>query len=476
MNGLSRPGFRTWCQLVALFSAAVFGTACSSNKDDSGGVANWGNLPEPTDLDPELAPLPRRQAAYQELCSRGHDDAFARVLCASAQPPEIGNLKELLDLIGLGENDERAFALTANSTSVVSQHVSAINPRIIVFPRVGTDLVRREEMTVFGFVRGEQFVELVSRDLSTGQLTFYLLTFEQACNYESPGCDLASLLTEEIEQNWTAYSVYDQSDLQATSLDCITCHQPEGHGTGLILRMQELESPWLHWFPQRFGQRTESDKILTAQFAQAHQLDANYGGIPVSLITNAINEGSGAQLEAFIRSEGFSEQPNPFDGQIAAEARQGDSPSWSTRFAAHLEGHAIAVPYPTVDVTDAAKREAAVQSYLSVVQNNAPRSSLLDLRDVFSEDAVQKLSFTPWDSSDGRVVLTQMCAQCHDGRGDPRFAKNRFNILELDSMTREMKDNAIKRINANGPLKMPPPRSGRLNAEATQAAVAELSK
>ena len=26
--------------------------------------------------------------------------------------------------------------------------------------------------------------------------------------------------------------------------------------------MQEIASPWLHWFPQRFLHRTDSDRIL----------------------------------------------------------------------------------------------------------------------------------------------------------------------------------------------------------------------
>ena len=82
-------------------------------------------------------------------------------------------------------------------------------------------------MTAVGFVRGEQFVEIVSRDPTTGDPNFYLLSFEQECSYEG-GCDLASLLTEEIEHDWTAYSIYDQDDLEGTSIDCNSCHQPAG--------------------------------------------------------------------------------------------------------------------------------------------------------------------------------------------------------------------------------------------------------
>ena len=201
-------------------------------------------------------------------------------------------------------------------------------------------------MTAVGFVRGEPFVELASRDPSTGDLNFYLLGFEQKCSYASGGCDLASLLTEEIEHDWTAYSVYDQDDLEGTSLDCNSCHQPDGYGTKRILRMQELASPWLHWFPQRFVQRTDSDRVLLAQFADAHEGDKQYGGIPIATITNALDEGSGAQLEALVRAEGFGEQPNPFDAQIVAEMKSGTSPTWQARFEAHLQGGRSRSPTP----------------------------------------------------------------------------------------------------------------------------------
>ena len=80
-------------------------------------------------------------------------------------------MAELLELVGL--SDQRAFALTGNSTSLVAMSVSAINPRILVFPRVDADLKRPDTMTAVGFVRGEPFVELVSLDPASGDLNVY---------------------------------------------------------------------------------------------------------------------------------------------------------------------------------------------------------------------------------------------------------------------------------------------------------------
>jgi DNA-binding beta-propeller fold protein YncE len=438
------------------------------------GGSDWSSLPPVTHPDHELAELGFREATYQRVCARGRGDPFAKALCGTGQRPDIRDLSELLRFAGL--DGERAFALTANSTSLVAMSVSAVNPRILVFPRVESDAPPPESMTAVGFVRGEQFVEIISRDPSTQDLNFYLVGFEQACSYTSAGCDLASLLGEAIEHEWTAYSVYDQDDLEITSFDCLSCHQPGGHGTKSILRMQELSSPWMHWFPQRFVQRTESDRVLGAQFAEAHALDTQYGGIPVAVITSALDEGSGAQLEALVRAEGFGDQPNPFDAQIAAEMKLGASPTWQARFDAHVNGEAIAVPYPFLDVTDEAKRAAAVRSYLDVVGGSAPRESLLDIRQIFSADAMEKLSFVPKAGSSGRGVLLQMCARCHDGRGNPALNKNRFDVRRLDELSRMVKDTAIERLRATDDTRMPPWRTGTLTPEAIDAAIAELQK
>jgi cytochrome c peroxidase len=464
-----RGGSAAFALLAGLLTGCHAGTP-----DDSRQPTDWSKLPAATTGDPELLPLGSRQDAYDRVCGRNRGDSFAKVLCGGSRRPEIRDFAELFELVGLA--DQRAFALTGNSTSLLANRVSAINPRLLVFPRVGDDLTRPETMTAVGFVRGEQFAEVVGRDASTGDFNFYLLAFEQACNYTSGGCDLASLLSEEIEQDWTAYSVYDQDDLEGTSLDCNSCHQPDGYGTKRILRMQELASPWLHWFPQRFVQRTDSDRVLLAEFADAHKDDGQYGGIPIQTIANAVDEGSGAQLEALVRAEGFGDQPNPFDSQIVTEMKSGSSPTWEARFETHLEGLAIAVPYPAMDVTDGAKRDAAARSYQNVVAGASPRASLVDIREIFSDDAKAKLSFVPEPGADGKTVLLQMCARCHNGRANPQLTKSHFNVLALDTLSRAEKDLAIGRISDSGRTGMPPWRAGTLTPESVQAATAELQK
>ncbi len=192
---------RATSAVLALLVLALLMIGCRPDGPAGAGEGraptDWSKLPAATSPDPELVPLGGRQDTTDRICARGRGDSFAKALCGGGRRAEIRDMAELLELVGLA--DQRAFALTGNSTSLVAMSVSAINPRILVFPRVDADLKRPDAMTAVGFVRGEPFVELVSRDPSSGDLNFYLLSFEQKCSYASGGCDLASLLTEEIE-------------------------------------------------------------------------------------------------------------------------------------------------------------------------------------------------------------------------------------------------------------------------------------
>ena len=168
-------------------------------------------------------------------------------------------------------------------------------------------------------------------------------------------------------------------------------------------------------------------------------------------IANALDEGSGAQLEALIRAEGYGDQPNAFDPRIEAEAKGGlPSPTWLAQFNVSIQGGAIAVPYPRADVTDEAKRTAAIKSYRDVVTGAAPRNTLVDIRDVFSADAMEKLSFVSQPGADGKSVLLQMCSRCHDGRPTPMPAA-------AGSTSRSSpKCHATKRTSPSGACSNPP--------------------
>lgn len=448
-------------------------SACSGSPDAA--PSAWDSLPAVTHSEPALLGLPSREAQHRAFCASPRGDSFHAALCRSPRPA-ITDMAGLLRAAGL--EHEPAFALTANSTSLVKRAVSSINPRLIVFPRVDEKRERPPAMTALGFVRGEPFVEVVSRDLASGDYNFYLFTFERDCDYAPVGCDGASLFGEELERGWTAFSVYNEEELENTSFDCRSCHQPGGHGTPKMLRMQELSSPWLHWFPQRFVQRTDSDRVLTAQFLEAHQVDAQYGGIPIATIRDAIDEGSGAHLEALLVAEGQGDQPNAFDPRIEAEAKLGPSPTWEQQFARTLTGEAISVPYPLADVTDPVLRAARAAAYRDVVSGAAPREAFPELRDLFSADAREKLGIVPRPGADGREVLVQMCARCHDGRGNPAISRARFDVRSPELLSPVQKANAIQRMTepADSVLLMPPRRAGELPPAELAAAIDLLSR
>ena len=108
----------------------------------------------------------------------------------------------------------------------------------------------------------------------------------------------------------------------------------------------------------------------------------------------------------------------------------------------------------------------------------APRESLLDLRELFSEDAKAEARARAAAGRRRPAVLTQVCARCHDGRENPLLSRNLFNVKTLDQMSREEKDLAIARLQEpeGSVLRMPPWRAATLPPAELAAAIQELSK
>ena len=127
-------------------------------------------------------------------------------------------------------------------------------------------------------------------------------------------------------------------------------------------------------------------------------------------------------------------------------------------------------------MTDEAKRNAAVRSYQDVVRGASPRDSLLDIREVFSDDAQEKLSFVPQPGADGKAVLLQMCARCHDGRGNPQLSKNRLQRARARGDAARGEGPRHRADQRSGTTRMPPWRAGTLTPESIPAATLELQK
>ncbi len=428
-------------------------------------------------------------AQLAALCARNNGDAVSKAFCTPATPPAITSLVELQKLLGLdfkagnttnGKNGNPAFVLTGHSSSLVTRFTSAINPRVIIFtPPPSTGRVNTPtplaSFIAMGFVRGEQFVELISNDptanAGAGGLNFFLFKFEQACNATAAGCAVNDLLTPKVESNFTAYTLYQDVDIKNSIFDCNQCHQTGGPGTAKILRQQELQNPWGHFFRNNRA----NGQALLADYAAAHAVTETYGGIPGAAITNS----DPAQLEGLVENQGFKAQPNEFNTNNILD--KGASAAWLTLYSNGKTAADIPAPYHENRVTDPTKLAAATAAYTAAT---APAGAPLtmDIRDVFLDTALSDLSFRPdpalATASDGKGILVQMCQQCHNPTLDQTQTRAKFDVTKLATLSVDEKQKAILRLNlpVDSFRRMPPPRFRALSPTEVSLATTVLSQ
>jgi mono/diheme cytochrome c family protein len=375
-------------------------------------------------------------------------------------------------------NGNPSYIMTAQSTAISMRKVSQINPRVIIFtppltrgrlmgaPRPNPSYV------AMGFARGDQHVELLAKDPATGSIRFFLLKYEQACNTAPGGCTPGDLFTAASESKFVGWSLYDDQDLKNTTLDCLQCHEPNGPGTGRMLRMQELQRPWQHWMYNDSLGITQ----MRGDFHAAHGTSESYGGIPAA----AFDAGDVQQLEAFVENNGFLSQPNEFAGAaIAAELQAGaSSATWQALYAGSENGRFIPVPHFGPVATDPVKVQALINQYTAVAAGTLPRAQLGDLGDVFTDAAQRAMTHKPALGLDGKQLLVQVCQECHNSRLDQTISRASFNIEKLAQLPRAEKDEAIRRINTPKAAceHMPPERFRELDAAEIALIQAELQK
>jgi len=438
------------------------------------------------------------QAQISKLCDElavlNRSDIVRNVFCNSPAPT-ITSLGDLQELIGLKFmtpadptfNGQRPmFVLSGHSTSLVAKSTSAINPRAIIFSNF--DQRSLGNIVAMGFNRGEQFVEIVTVDRNSRELFFYLLVFEQSCNVNN-ACTNGDLLTRAIELNWTDYTVYSQTDLKNTILDCLQCHQPDGPTTPSILRMQEINFPWTHFLTTG----TEGGNALLDDYFSAHTSNDVYANIPANLIsftepfelelfisefspvpisgggggvpgpqppttapppiastppatTRPIPPPSASPTPPVIASPpmdgwGLATQPNQFDSEIIEQEVRtsniqqpfvndppGISQTWETIYEASVRGEFIPVPYHDVKVTDPIKLANMSQAYSDFMSGVLTAADLPDIRDVFLESQLPAIGFKVKPGLDGAGIVTQACTQCHNSKLDQTITRARFNV------------------------------------------------
>jgi hypothetical protein len=482
----------------------------SSSGGGGGAVADGGTTADGGGADPldtvddplsALAGFKTGATQLQLLCARNNGDAVSKAFCG-ATPPVINNLIDLQKLIGLdfkagnitnGNNGNPAFVLTGHSTSLVTRFTSAINPRAIIFtPPITRGRVNKAQplasFVAMGFVRGEQFVELVSNDPTAnggkGDLNFFLFRFTQACNTTAAGCTVDDLLTPKVESNFTSYSLYQDVDIKNTVLDCLQCHQTTA-GTPKILRMQELQNPWGHFFRNN----RSNGQIMLADYSAAHGTAETYAGIPGTVIfnpANTNNNGAGpfngggpdpAALEGLVENQGFKTQPNEFSTNQLLD--NGASAGWLTLYDNHKTGLDIPPPYHENRVTDPTKLATATTAYKTAA---AGTPLTTDIRDVFLDSALQDLSFRPATdlvtASNGQGILVQMCQQCHNSALDQTLTRARFDVTKLATMAPAEKALAVHRLTLDPEAfrRMPPTRFRSLSDAEIKLVTTALSQ
>lgn len=426
-------------------------------------------LAPPSVLRAALESLGTKEELWSRYCALGGADRLSRYLCSGPRPAPSG-LAPLLAGLDLSPTSPGVhFTLTANSTALGLRSVNPLNPRAIVFDGVPREWNAQREFLALGFTRGDQIVELVTRDERTHELSFSLLMFDQACN--AAGCTLEDLLTEAVERQWTSIVPVHESDLANTIADCRHCHQPGGPGTPKFLRMQELSAPWTHfWDPS-----SVDGAALIRDFDAAHPVSEGYGGIPAWRLRTGSEPGLFSSLVA---QEGGAVQPNEFKSfPIALEIQfDGKSAAWTALFDEARRGRAIPVPFWGLRVTDAERQASAAAAYRRVVEGGS-EEPLPDLRELLSAEAELAMSVRPAVGVSGREMLAQLCQRCHNSQLDGTLSRSQFNVEALDRLSARELSLAIERLGlpASDLRRMPPLTTATLSAAEIAALEAALS-
>jgi hypothetical protein len=446
-----------------------------------------------------LVQLLRGEAQRQRMCAHDGDDMLRSLFCGD-EPAKIESLVDLQKALYIDQprlTGVNGLSIAGHSTSLGARSISSINPRVVavriehplfdahdnpVAPGSQGRLKPELEPVSIAYSRGEQLVELMVRDRVDHELRFYLMAFRQACNDSEAGCKPGDLLTPEIETSWTETTLYDEQDLTNTVLDCAPCHQSNGPGTPKFLRMQELRTPWTHWFGL-----TEGGEALFADYLAARGEETMFG-----LDADHLGRANPVNLNLLAVYGGPNDQPNGFDSQTiedevrASAAGQpgdnsvpGQSETWLAGYEAARRGESITFPYHDVKVTDPDKLAHMTEVYAAYRAGDLDRADLPDIRDVLPDDQTRlsEMGLATKPGATGEEVLLEACSMCHNERLDQSLSRARFRA-DLRGLTRAERARAIERLQlpATDLHGMPPARLRVLTAEARQRAIDALKR
>jgi len=476
-----------------LVAALLAGAAAAGCGDDRPEVAAF--TASPGDVEHVwLDRIGSGAAQTAAACAGGAADPVARALCRSPAPALAG-LTDLYDALGFSPDGGGLAAVATHSLGLSARTVSALNPRVVVFPPYSP--LDEHRIAAAAFSRGEPFVELVGYDPAANDFNFYLLAFEPACGRR---CTPADLLTERLESSWTGWTLYADRDLEDTPLDCTSCHRPDGAGAPRRLLMRQVDGPWMHWGDFRgvtpptactdaAGTTTLVDGEVPADGADLlRQVDGplgRHGGVAVADLVAAQ---SGYDLSSFIfYSAGLADgigdvpclapdcpfsEPDPFPSQAILcdrlQTGRADGAAWD-RYRGAARARGLPVPFFDPDILDASARATVAGDFGAFVATPSAGQggdAFTKLSGLIDADAARAIGFVPDQAGTGDVILRSMCTRCHDGRADTRLARSRFDATALDRLDAAGAREVLRRISlpATSPDRMPPLRAGELPA------------
>jgi hypothetical protein len=115
---------------------------------------------------------------------------------------------------------------------------------------------------------------------------------------------------------------------------------------------------------------------------------------------------------------------------------------------------------------------------LDVLSGAAAPDTLLDPRDVLTEQTEVELGFRPREDASAPEILHHVCQRCHNDELDQTLSRAKFNAERPDELTPSQKTTAISRLmEADGsPHQMPPPRFATLSDAQKQTLIEFLQQ
>ncbi len=491
-----------WAALCSALGCAESAAPPCTKDPWSCGTLVPGTIPAPyqgmREADEPFQGLPKGEEQRARLCERLTRDHVGGVVAqkfCGASPPRIESISDALDVLGLGFHGTNRpgtpivagaphnpdFAFIGHSMALTRRTTNVLNPRTIIMTPTGAHTDPEPGFVVAAFTRGDRFLEIITDDPKTREIHFFLLTFELPCSLAG-GCPPAYLFSPAIEVGWQEVTLYDETDLENTQMDCLRCHisgwrkNPKPKKSPLMFELNPLWRHWLYspvdyagWTAKPFGPGPFVTPLQ--DFLDAHGETEPQAGVPGWLKRNS----RPMSLQCLIEGNGYG---NGFDA--AAIDRDGRGEGMFESFynktlaselaAMQLTGEIFAAPSALTDPADPKLIETVSEAYRAFIAD--PSRPFPDLMSIIPPENVAELGITSPEGIGPAARLVQACTECHHFGLNQTLSRARFHLSLAGLPVAELRE-AQRRINL--PLEdleaMPPTRvrelTGAQRAEVT---------